>query len=72
MALRLGALDKVSLEADEKTELEREKQVSATDRPAVRKDDGSFGGSPPCIATAAAYHRRWPGRREYVAAAREV
>lgn len=25
--LRLGALDKISLEADEKTELEREKQV---------------------------------------------
>lgn len=27
MPLRLGALDKVSLEADEKTEIEREKQV---------------------------------------------
>lgn len=26
--LRLGALDKVSLEADERTELEREKQVT--------------------------------------------
>lgn len=32
MALRLGALDKVSLEADEKTELEREKQVRARDQ----------------------------------------
>lgn len=32
VALRLGALDKVSLEADEKTELEREKQVRAIDQ----------------------------------------
>ena len=33
VALRLGALDKVSLEADEKTELEREKQVGGIDHP---------------------------------------
>lgn len=39
MALRLGALDEVSLEADERTELEREKQV----RPSVVNDGMASG-----------------------------
>ena len=44
VALRIGALDKVSLEADEKTELEREKQVCARGHRGSHR--GLFGLSP--------------------------